>query len=84
MMEAGYRPFNCVTFNCERIEDLLRPEEVQRFYDLEKQLRAHYVLMEKVFNNSFAHGLMANYEREWEKGGGNILRPDESCSGFGG
>src|SRR6185369_4301043 len=26
LMPTGYRPFNCISFNCDRIEDLLPPE----------------------------------------------------------
>jgi hypothetical protein len=84
-MEAEYRPFNCVTFNCERIESLLRPADVERFYELEKKLRVLYGVMEKIFNNTFAHGLMANYERVRKGGGGLVLlRSNISCSGSGG
>jgi hypothetical protein len=69
LMEAEYRPFNCVTFNCERIERLLRQTDVDKFYELEKGLRVQYALMEKLFGNIFAYGLLANFERNGREGG---------------
>ena len=42
LMPAGYRPFNCITFNCEAVEDLLLEEELARFYELERVLRRLY------------------------------------------
>jgi len=69
MMEAEYRPFNCITFNCERIELLLRQADVDKFYELEKGLRVQYALMERMFGNTFAYGLLANFERNGKNDG---------------
>jgi hypothetical protein len=69
LMEPEYRPFNCVTFNCERIERLLPQSDVERFYESEKGLRVQYALMEKMFGNIFAYGLLANFERNGREGG---------------
>ena len=69
LMDAEYRPFNCITFNCERIERLLSQSDVERFYELEKGLRSQYGLMEKIFGNIFAYGLLANFERNGREGG---------------
>ena len=49
LMEPAYRPFNCITFNCERIEDLLSPEEIARFYRLERELRESYAKIRSLF-----------------------------------
>jgi hypothetical protein len=72
-MEAEYRPFNCITFNCECIERLFRQSEVHKFYELENGLRTQYALMEKIFDNTFAYGLLANFERNGI-GGGILFR----------
>jgi hypothetical protein len=42
LMAPQFRPFNCITFNCELIEDRLTPEELSGFYLLERELRLSY------------------------------------------
>ena len=49
LMEPSYRPFNCITFNCELIEDLLSAEEVSGFYRLERELRHNYGEIRSLF-----------------------------------
>lgn len=49
LIPAGYRPFNCITFNCEVIEDRLLPEELSRFYLLERELRQGYREIRSLF-----------------------------------
>jgi hypothetical protein len=63
LMEPGYRPFNCLTFNCELVEALLAPSAVERFYAGERELRRLYAGVEELFGNRFMHGLLMNYER---------------------
>ena len=65
MMGPEYRPFNCITFHCEHLEKLLPDSEVDAFYAVEKLLRGHYSEMETLFGNTFAHGLLSNYERSY-------------------
>jgi hypothetical protein len=74
MMEPEYRPFNCITFNCECLEKLLPQEEVRKFYEMEMELRARYTAMEDLFGNIFAYGLMSNFERDSTKTGGILFR----------
>lgn len=64
LMEPATRPFNCITFNCECIEGLLCPSELERFYTLEKVLRLRYREVEELFGGSYMHGLLMNYERD--------------------
>lgn len=52
LMPPAYRPFNCITFNCERIEDLLPEPEVERFYRLERELRESYRQIRALFPGS--------------------------------
>ena len=49
LMAPAFRPFNCITFNCEKIEDLLSAEEVARFYSLERELRESYREIRSIF-----------------------------------
>jgi hypothetical protein len=56
LMAPEYRPFNCITFNCERIEDLLPPPAVARFYELERELRATYEAIRSLFPDGAANG----------------------------
>jgi hypothetical protein len=58
LMPPAYRPFNCITFNCEIIEDHLQPHEVGRFYQLERELRLDYVAIRAVFPAGFIDGAL--------------------------
>jgi len=49
LIPAGYRPFNCITFNCDLIEDQLTREEVSRFYRMEQELKARYASIRSLF-----------------------------------
>ncbi len=62
-LEPAYRPFNCVTFNCERVEGLLEPLVRERFCRAEEKLRALYGEVEDFFGNRFMQGLLLSYER---------------------
>jgi hypothetical protein len=56
LMPPGYRPFNCITFNCERIEDQLPEEEVALFYRWEGELRETYASIRALFPDRSADG----------------------------
>jgi hypothetical protein len=73
MMEPPYRPFNCVTFNCEQVECLVKPSEKERSVLLERDLRALYGRFEEEFGNRFMGGLLMNCERDVFQGQGTIL-----------
>ena len=64
LMAPAYRPFNCVTFNCERVESRLEPAEQERLVLLEQRIRALYGRFEALFENRFMGGLLMNCERE--------------------
>jgi hypothetical protein len=83
MMEPEYRPFNCITFNCECLEKLLPQAEVRQFYELENKLRACYASMENLFGNNFTYGLIANYERVVTKTGGILLNKSQNLKSTG-
>jgi hypothetical protein len=63
-MEPEYRPYNCVTFICERIEVLLATPEKERFYAVDRELRALYRDMEQLLDNNFRNGVLGIYDRQ--------------------
>jgi hypothetical protein len=73
LMEVEYRPFNCIAFHCEKLERLLLPADIDKFYVLEKELRSEYADLERTFDNRFAYGLLANYERNFAEKGTILL-----------
>ena len=62
LMAPAYRPFNCITFNCERIEDLLPEQEVARFYRLEGELRRSYAQILSLFPGNAMFGALLKGE----------------------
>ena len=44
MFPPGLRPFNCITFICDLVEDRLTPDDRELFYLLERELNAEYEL----------------------------------------
>jgi hypothetical protein len=62
-MGPEYRPYNCVTFICERVEDLLAPLEKERFYAIERELRGLYEGLKKLFDSRFRHAVLSVCER---------------------
>lgn len=64
MMEPDYRPYNCITFNCERIDALLDASEREGCMDVERKLRAAYRAIEELFGNTFMQGLIITCERD--------------------
>ena len=39
LMPPGFRPFNCITFICDRVDGMLEPMEKERLLGLEQELR---------------------------------------------
>ncbi|PLY12260.1 MAG: hypothetical protein C0624_01130 [Desulfuromonas sp.] len=71
-LEPGLRPFNCVTFNCEIVEEHLTAEQVARFYALERELRALYEVFEERYAGASLRGLVIRSRR---LGGRRLLGP---------
>jgi hypothetical protein len=69
LMEVEYRPFNCITFQCEQLERLMLPADIEKFYVLERALRSENADLERTFENRFSSGLFANYERKFSQTG---------------
>ncbi|BCR06489.1 hypothetical protein DESUT3_35580 [Desulfuromonas versatilis] len=66
-LEVGRRPFNCVTFICEQVEERLAPAERDTFYRLEKRLRALYLAFDKRYAGSSLRGFLIRAERLGER-----------------
>jgi hypothetical protein len=71
-IEIGRRPFNCVTFVCEGVEQRLDEAGRESFYALEKELRREYETFAKRFAGAGLRGLLIRAER---LGDGPLLRP---------
>ena len=56
LIPPGYRPFNCITFNCELIEDRLSRDGVARFYEMERELRRSYGEIRSLFPSGMMDG----------------------------
>jgi hypothetical protein len=67
LMEPEYRPYNCITFICERVEGLLGPMEKERAYAIERDLRMLYGDLEQLFDNRFRYDVLSIFERQQSK-----------------
>jgi hypothetical protein len=74
LMEPAFRPFNCITFNCELVECLLDPRDKERLAAHEDMLRSHYQRFEELFGARFMGGLLMNWERDIVRDRTPILR----------
>jgi hypothetical protein len=63
LMEPSLRPFNCITFNCDRVESLIAPQERKRFVCLEQELRDCGRRLEELCGLHVRGGLMMSQER---------------------
>lgn len=77
MMEAEYRPYNCVTFNCDRIDSLLKPLEREELMEAEGKLRRLYRAIEQLLGNTFMQGLIITCERDLLRDRKSVLRWSE-------
>lgn len=59
---ASRRPFNCITFNCERVEAQMPPAQRQRLVTLETALRALYESFAHRYAGASPHGLLIRAE----------------------
>lgn len=58
LIPPAYRPFNCITFNCELIEDLLPEGDLAGFYRLERELRLGYREIRSLFPEQTMYGAL--------------------------
>ncbi|ORJ55031.1 hypothetical protein [Geothermobacter hydrogeniphilus] len=57
------RPFNCVTFLCEVVEERLDEAQREEFYRLEKELRALYLECDRRYAGSSLRGIWIAADR---------------------
>jgi len=57
------RPYNCISFVCDIIENSLTSAEVDEFYDLEQQLRSLYQQFSERYLGGGLTGLLLQAER---------------------
>ncbi len=69
------RPYNCITFICDRIEDALAPDQQQQFYALDQQLRELYLSVCRRYRGAAMTGLMIQEQR---RPGQSFLEVDEN------
>jgi len=60
--EVGRRPFNCVSFLCERVEERLDPASREAFYRLEGRLRRLYAEFDRRYAGSGLCGIFIRTE----------------------
>ena len=63
LLDISCRPFNCLSFLCEQVEDRLEPADLAAFYSLERQLRACYEEFEGRYAGAGMSGLMLRADR---------------------
>ena len=62
-LESDVRPYNCISFICDTIENALRPEQLDRFYRIERLLRRHYQKFAERFPGGGMTGLLLQEQR---------------------
>ena len=62
-LAVEHRPFNCVTFICDRVEDALGSERQQQFYALEAELRTLYTAFDERYLGSSMRGILIRSQR---------------------
>ncbi len=68
------RPYNCITFFCDRIEDKMSPDECEQLRTLDRQLRSEYERVAERYPAATLRGLWIALDRV---GDGQILHSPE-------
>jgi hypothetical protein len=63
MMQPSHRPYNCVTFICDRLDSMIGIDARLRFSLLSDELLEHYRKIEELFSNRFMYGILDNGKR---------------------
>ncbi len=70
-LPVARRPYNCITFFCEILDDRLDPAERKRLRTLDHQLRSQYLIVAERYPVATLRGLWIGLERSGE---GQLLR----------
>lgn len=61
--EVGHRPYNCITFLCDKLEERLESAEGEEFYRLDRELRQLYRSFTERYVGGGMVGLLLQVER---------------------
>lgn len=63
LLPARFRPFNCVTFHCDQVENRMTPADREQFYGIERELRQLYNEFDLRYAGASLRGLFIRQER---------------------
>jgi len=62
-LPASYRPYNCISFLCDRIEEKLSRQQTERFYQIDRELRTLYAHFAQRYAGGSLSGLLVAQQR---------------------
>ena len=68
LMEPSLRPFNCIIFICDQLENRLDEQVREELAAIESRLRQIYKTFDQLLGNRFASGLLITYQRVLDSG----------------
>jgi len=68
LMEPSLRPFNCIIFICEQLEQALDERANAGLAAIETRLRGIYQEFDQLLGNRFANGLLLTFQRALDSG----------------
>jgi hypothetical protein len=66
-MEPEFRPYCCITFICDQVEERLAPHEREALLGLENELRSLYTEMDRSLGKEFRTSLLSIGEQTAER-----------------
>lgn len=63
LLPVERRPYNCITFICDRIEGSLSPRQLSEFYRVEGELRQLYLAVAQRYLGAAMTGLLLQHKR---------------------
>ena len=63
LMEPALRPFNCIIFICEDLDNRLDEASRAELSAIEKKLRQLYLQIDQLLGNRFGNGLLISFRR---------------------
>lgn len=73
LIPPAYRPYPCITFACEAIDERIEPLERRRLHFLTDNLRSLYREVDDILGKRTSGGLLHHAERHLTDGGGILL-----------